>query len=118
MYQIGELNNPSKKTIMKKLVFTAIAALFTVATFAQTTPAATTPTIAPATTTVEKTQMKDLRQDVRAYDNKKAEAKHAINKGNLTAAQTDLAAAKVDKQDIKADAKNIEKPKALPIRLN
>ena len=49
--------------------------------------------------------MKDLRKDVRAYDNKKAEAKTAINKGDIAAAKADLAAAKADKQDIKADAK-------------
>ncbi len=52
--------------------------------------------------------MKDLRRDERAYDNKKAEAKHEINKGNLTAAQADLAAAKVDKADIKTDAKTLK----------
>ncbi|WP_461453303.1 hypothetical protein [Mucilaginibacter sp.] len=83
---------------MKKIVLLAVAAMFSAAAFAQTTPATITSTTPPV-----KTQMKDLRQDVRAYDNKKAEAKAEINKGNLAAAKTDLAAAKVDKADIKAD---------------
>jgi hypothetical protein len=92
---------------MKKILLIAVAALFSGAAFAQTTtPVAATP--ADTRTPTEKAQMKDLRQDERAYDNKKAEAKHAINKGYIAAAKTDLAAEKADKQDIKADAKTLK----------
>ena len=55
---------------MKKLGLLAVVAMFSAAAFAQTTTPTTT---TPATKTpVEKAQMKDMRQDVRAYDNKKA----------------------------------------------
>src|SRR5579863_9615444 len=91
---------------MKKLFLLSFAVLLAAGAFAQTTPATTPET--PSTTPTEKAQMKDLRKDVRAYDNKKAEAKQAIKKGDLAAAKTDIAAAKVDKQDIKADAKTLK----------
>jgi len=91
--------------IMKNGGLLSIAVLFSAAAFAQTTPS----TPASTTPTPEvKAQMKDLRKDVRAYDNKKAEVKSDINKGDLAAAKTDLAAAKADKQDIKADAKTLK----------
>jgi len=91
---------------MKKIGLLAFAVMFSAAAFAQTTTLATT--TAATTTPTEKAQMKDLRKDVRAYDNKKAEAKAEIKKGNLTAAQTDLAVAKTDKADIKTDAKTLK----------
>jgi len=57
---------------MKKISLLFAAVLLTAMAFAQTA----TPTTAPAPATpTEKAQMKDLRKDVRAYDNKKAEAK-------------------------------------------
>ena len=109
---------------MKKLSLLSVAVLLTAIASAQTTTTAPA-TAAPVTTTTtptEKTQMQDMRKDVRAYDNKKAEAKHAISVGDLAAAKTDLAAAKVDKQGIIADAKvlkgeGIAHPVYLPSRL-
>jgi len=92
---------------MKKLSLLSVAVLLTAIASAQTTttaPATTAP-VTTTTTPTEKTQMQDLRKDIRAYDNKKAEAKKAISVGNLAVAKTDLAAAKVDKQGIIADAK-------------
>src|SRR5471030_603954 len=85
---------------MKKLSLMVTGILFSVAALAQTTTTPTTP--------AEKAQMKDLRQDVRAYDNQKADAKAAINKGDLATAKTDLANAKADKADIKADASTLK----------
>ena len=89
---------------MKRLGLMTVAILFAAAAFAQTATNAATAT----TTPTEKAQMKDLRKDIRAYDNKKAEARKATKNGDLAAAKTDLAAAKADKQEIKADAKTLK----------
>jgi len=102
---------------MKTLGLLAAGVLISAATFAQTT---TTPSTATPTTRTpaEQGQMKDMRQDIRAYDNEKADAKAAINKGDFAAAKTDIAAAKTDRTDIKADAatlksEGVEHPVAL-----
>ena len=77
---------------MKKLIFTISTLLFAIPGFAQT---ATTPV-----TPVEGTQMQELDQCVRIYNNEKASAKNALVKGDFTTSNADFAAANADKQQI------------------
>lgn len=83
---------------MKKLALIATGILFSVATFAQTVPAT-------AKSADVKSQMKTLREDVRAYDKQKAVTKNDVAKGDLAAAKVDLAKTKIEKQEVVADVK-------------
>ena len=90
---------------MKKSLLTSAAVLLAVAAFAQTTTAPATKT--PLTAT-EKAQMKTMREDIRAKDKAKAEAKYDVSKGEYAKAKTEIADARADHKDIVADRKELK----------
>ena len=83
------------------IMFTLV---FASATFAQTANTVTTPPINPEKEAVKKAQMNELCNDIRAYHNKRVEAKLAFIKRDFASAKADFADAKLTKQAIKKNA--------------
>src|SRR5215831_17801479 len=89
-----------KITIMKKLVFLAIAAMLSIGAFAQT----------PTTSSSDKKQdMKDLRKDIKDVRKDKKERKEDLKEGDKAGAKEETKDIRADKKDIKADAKDLKK---------
>ena len=89
-----------KKHNMKKVLFLAVATIFSTAMFAQTTT--------PVTTTDVKTDMKDLRKDIKNERQDKRQRKADIKAGNTVAATDMTKAIKAEKKDIRGDASDLK----------
>lgn len=99
---------------MKNLSLLAVTLFISAAASAQTTVTSTTNVDASTTTTATtpnpaiKPEMKVLRTDMRAYRSDKAIAAADVKAGNLTGAQTEIAAAATEKADIKTDVTTLK----------
>ena len=102
---------------MKNILLSMVNLLFAGAAFAQSMPANTI-TITPGQADTEKTLMKELCNDIRAYNNKRAEAKMDLVKGDFATSKIDFAAADACKQEMETNAALLKTEGiAHPIRL-